>query len=146
MYLYKRHDFWAFQGDIVTHLIAPKHGSIRPERIDSITEKVGEWRKANAIHAWFVANVQNGVDDCHEYECSPDQLRTLLELVNTVLKDPTKGPDLLPTQGGFFFGPISYDEFYLDDLKDTRDMLALELSQERLCGEPNVYFVYRSSW
>jgi hypothetical protein len=63
-----------------------------------------------------------------------------------VLEDPAKAPELLPTQEGFFFGSYEYDEYYLDDLRDTHDMLALELSEERLCGEPNVYFVYRSSW
>lgn len=26
--------------------------------------KVGYWRKANAVHKWFVENVQDGVDEC----------------------------------------------------------------------------------
>ena len=29
-------------------------------KVQYITLKVGQWRKANAIHAWFVANVQAG--------------------------------------------------------------------------------------
>ena len=26
--------------------------------------QIASWRKANAIHKWFVDNVQDGVDDC----------------------------------------------------------------------------------
>ena len=25
------------------------------------------WRKANAIHGWFVKNAQQGIDDCRTY-------------------------------------------------------------------------------
>lgn len=37
---------------------------INPEKVKEITEEVGYWRKANAIHGWFVDNVQKGNDDC----------------------------------------------------------------------------------
>ena len=29
--------------------------------------EVGYWRKANAIHKWFVDHVQNGQDDCGQH-------------------------------------------------------------------------------
>ena len=29
--------------------------------------EVAYWRKANAIHGWFVYNIQDGVDDQNEY-------------------------------------------------------------------------------
>lgn len=35
------------------------------------------WRKANAIHRWFVENVQGGNDDCGDYYVSRDQLANL---------------------------------------------------------------------
>ena len=38
---------------------------------------VCDWRKANHIHHWFVQNVQDGNDDCGEYEVKPDHLHTL---------------------------------------------------------------------
>ena len=38
------------------------------------------WRKANAIHKWFVENVQEGVDDCGEYEVTVEQLTELRDL------------------------------------------------------------------
>lgn len=53
---------------------------------ESIFEDVGYWRKANAIHRWFVENVQNGVDDCGYYEVSKEQLEELLDVCNQVLE------------------------------------------------------------
>ena len=50
---------------------------------------VGYWRKANQIHAWFVDNVQDGIDDCREYEISKENLEKLLETCKTV-KDNSK--------------------------------------------------------
>lgn len=46
---------------------------------------VAYWRKANQIHAWFVENVQNGVDDCGDYYVSREQLKQLRDLAARVL-------------------------------------------------------------
>lgn len=43
------------------------------------------WRKANAIHKWFVDNVQGGNDDCGTYEVYPEQLSELRDLCKQVL-------------------------------------------------------------
>lgn len=59
---------------------------VKDERVSEIVESVGYWRKANAIHAWFVENVQDGEDDCKEYYVSREQLKELLDIVDTVLK------------------------------------------------------------
>ena len=32
--------------------------------ISGIKYDAGYWRKANAVHGWFVNHVQRGVDDC----------------------------------------------------------------------------------
>lgn len=57
-------------------------------RYISAFQEVGYWRKANAIHRWFVENVQNGNDDCDYYPVTFDQLAALLDVcervVNTV--------------------------------------------------------------
>ena len=37
--------------------------------------RVAYWRKANAIHQWFVQHVQNGQDDCNEYHVTREQLQ-----------------------------------------------------------------------
>lgn len=46
---------------------------------------VGYWRKANAIHAWFVANVQDGKDDCHDSYVSRKHLEELRGICRKVL-------------------------------------------------------------
>ena len=134
-------------------------------------EEVGYWRKANAIHRWFVENVQNGEDDCGEYRVSHEQMQELLDRVNKVLAasklvkgkvhayqtlengewvehfiegqvihDPSTAQELLPTQSGFFFGVTDYDEYYLEDLKQTKEILETALADQK--GD----FYYHSSW
>jgi len=43
------------------------------------------WRKANAIHKWFVDNVQEGVDKCQESYVSEEQLIDLRDTCQQVL-------------------------------------------------------------
>jgi len=59
---------------------------IDKKRISYVEEDIAYWRKANAIHSWFVKNVQGGVDDCGTYDVTKGQLFELFELVTTVLK------------------------------------------------------------
>lgn len=49
----------------------------------SLTE-VAYWRKANAIHAWFVDNVQDGIDECEESPVSREKLNELLSLCRKI--------------------------------------------------------------
>ena len=55
----------------------------------SIAEEVGYWRKANAIHKWFVDNVQDGEDDCEYHEVNKEQLKELLDICK-LIKDKCK--------------------------------------------------------
>jgi hypothetical protein len=48
-------------------------------------EGVGYWRKANAIHKWFVENVQGGEDDCGRYEVEQGVLKELREVAQEVV-------------------------------------------------------------
>jgi len=100
------------------------------------------WRKANAIHKWFVNNVQNGKDDCQEYEVATEQLQELLNTVNQVLKENELALTLLPTGSGFFFGDTSYDEYYFDDLRYTKERLEYLLKNV----SDDYWFIYRASW
>lgn len=81
---------WSHMKPEELHEITVKKGgeivkSIKPERIYEIVEEVAKWRKANAIHKWFVDNVQDGEDDCKEYHVSHDQLTELRDLCAKVL-------------------------------------------------------------
>jgi len=100
------------------------------------------WRKANAIHGWFVNVVQDGEDNCREYEVDRSQLETLRDLCKDILEHPDaeRDEDLEPTQG-FFFGSYEKDEWYYEDLKNTVEGL------DRVLSLPKEYsFSYQSSW
>lgn len=58
---------------------------IKPERISYIIEEVAYWRKANAIHKWFVSHVQGGKDDCGSYYVSREKLTELKAACDKVL-------------------------------------------------------------
>ena len=139
-----------------------------------IFQNCAYWRKANAIHSWFVQNVQNGVDDCDTYQVTREQLEALKEACEIVLfqvktedaqvcvgiqhqhgKDipmmqdgkvitnPEVCAEALPTQSGFFFGSTDYDEYYIEDLSKTVQMLTEVIEQtdwetQTVC--------YSSSW
>jgi hypothetical protein len=111
-------------------------------KVECIVEEAAYWRKANAIHGWFVTHVQHGQDDCGCYDVSREQLATLLETVNRVLADDALAASLLPTQPGFFFGGTAYDDGYFFDLEETRTMLSALLRAD----DPNTDFVYQASW
>lgn len=86
----------------------------------NIKEEVAYWRKANAIHQWFVDNVQDGEDDCCVHrELTKSDLLELRNIAHEVYTNPDLAEELLPTQYGFFFGSTSYDRWYMDDLERT---------------------------
>lgn len=149
MYLVKRHyvQRWAHQSPEEQFEVTVKRGdvaydAIKMERVTEIVEQVAYWRKANAVHAWFVKNVQDGQDDCRDYYVSREQLMELLSLAQEALtsKVPAK---LLPTKAGFFFGNLEYDEDYRIDMSDTVRQLT-EILAEPETGHGSFY--YRASW
>ena len=134
------------------------YAPIKPERVSYVIEQVAYWRKANQIHRWFVENVQHGEDDCAPYYVTVEQLRELLTVVRQAI-EVYKGnrandsalagalEELLPTERGFFFGSLEYDEDYLIDLEDTRDALEPILAGHEGSGEPtDASYYYRASW
>ena len=114
-----------------------------PFPVEGVIIKLGYWRKANAIHRWFVTNVQSGEDDCRHYYVSKEKLETLLETVNAVLKDHSKAAELLPTQGGFFFVGTAYDDFYFQVLEDTKQIIKKVLDSD---VQREYDIEYHASW
>jgi len=93
MYLSKRTYVkrWDHQSEAVTHSVTvtkggKPHPEFKPERVSHVIEEVAYWRKANAIHKWFVDHVQSGNDDCREYYVDQDQLRELVDLCKQVIR------------------------------------------------------------
>lgn len=99
------------------------------------------WRKANAIHKWFVDNCQNGVDECQTVSVSDEQLTVLRDLCRQVLQ--TRDATPLPPQAGFFFGSAEVDKYYWQDLAYTAEGLTELLEDKRF---ENWQFRYHSSW
>jgi hypothetical protein len=116
----------------------------------TVSVHVAYWRKANAIHGWFVENVQGGIDECNSHHVQLDQLRELVALCEALLekRDPEAAAEELPTGSGFFFGGTAYDDWYWDTLQDTVDQLRLLLAWfDDEQHEPEQWDIsYRSSW
>lgn len=120
----------------------------------SVSVNVAYWRKANAIHNWFIENIAGGEDDCRPFHVSRDEL---VELHNTIKEamdmrsmqeanpdEALPGPeDILPTQSGFFFGSTEYDEWYWENLEWTENRLATILKDQAFA---DFDFEYRASW
>lgn len=109
----------------------------------SVTQNVAYWRKANAIHSWFITNVGNGIDDCEPFVVTKENLEELLDLCRKVIENPKKCAKLLPTEDGFFFGDTEYNEYYFNSVKYTIATL------ERLISETdfeNEVMFYQASW
>lgn len=144
MYLYKKTFVWpnSMRKDGESKFKLSGAKNVKDERVRYIIEEVGYWRKANAIHRWFVENVQNGVDDCGDYIVSKDNLRDLLVLCHEVMKDKNKAGELLPTQEGFFFGTTEYGEWYFNDIG-----LTIKIIEEALRDSDEIeQLYYHSSW
>ena len=59
------------------------------------------------------------------------------------VEDSSVAEELLPTQSGFFFGGTGYDEYYIEDVKETIDIITNVLETTDFDKEM-IYYV--SSW
>jgi len=126
---------------------AGKPYKIKLKRVSEISESVGYWRKANAIHKWFVDNCQKGVDDCGEYYVSVENLKELLSVCEEVEKANKRSvkktaKKLLPTQEGFFFGGTEINDWYFEDVKYTIKLIKSLFKENKEDAD----FYYQSSW
>lgn len=124
-----------------------------------LNKEVAYWRKANAIHKWIYENCANeGQEDHEDIEVSKEKLEELVEVCKRVLADletcekskteihtgwqgdkeiyeeievynSKVAEELLPTQSGFFFGSLHYDEWYKKDLEDTIEQITRVLEE-----------------
>ena len=120
----------------------------------SIDYPAGYWRKANAIHNWFVHNVQDGRDECQKSYVESQKLRDLRDACELVLyahdKDTRPVQEVaeesgLETKSGFFFGGTEYDEYYLEDLRYTAKLIT-RLEVAGVFDNAWVDVFYQASW
>lgn len=116
-----------------------------PGRVCYITTEVLYWRKANAIHNWFVKNVQDDEDDCREYYVPIDKLKELRDTLSEILANKDKVEELLPTIHGFFFGSADYDQWYFDEIQRTESVLT-DVINSVVDNDYGLSFYYQSSW
>ena len=157
MYLDKRTSVrnWSHQTKDERYSVSVKRGGkrldkIQTKRITHIIEEIGYWRKFNALHRWFVENVQEGNDDCKQYWVSQKALTDLLEVLKKVaasrnrlvdnLRDTETAKENLPTVGGFFFGDTDYNEYYYDEVESTIKII------EEAVKDTDADYYYSSSW
>lgn len=141
MYLRAERYMWYNEDDLKAEV-----GQAFPElpegaAIKSVEAEIGYWRKANAVHDWFVKNVQEGVDECQRSPVGRDDIQRLREVCQKVVDDPSLAASLLPTASGFFFGSTDYDDWYLKDIETT-----IEICDRALSLPDNWDLYYQSSW
>lgn len=110
-------------------------------RVKGIEVEAMYWRKANAIHKWFVDNVQDGEDECREHYVTREQLKELRDVCINALADPENASNYLSPTSGFFFGSTATDQWYFDALKETIKGLNACLDMDKQWS-----FYYCSSW
>jgi hypothetical protein len=143
---------------------------IKPERVSYVVEQVAYWRKFNALHNWFVNECGDGEDRCQEIYIGdrlPELLETLLKVKEVYENSPKKKvqvesgwsngeksfvevevpedtdtlDELFPTSSGFFFGGTEYDEYYIEQVNET-----IELIEGLLKEDENGDYYYQASW
>jgi hypothetical protein len=138
--------------------------------VKEVTFRGMYWRKANAIHGWFINNVaEKGVDDCQEMNLSREQLETLRSDCIKALANPDRQYQIennkvfyllcdylnsldqkitvdnyenpLEPSAGFFFGSDDLGDYYYSQLEYTIDLITTLLEQS-----DQLEFIYRASW
>lgn len=116
----------------------------------SITVTAIYWRKSNAIHHWFVENVQDDNDDCGSYCVTIESLEELRDICQNVIDkhENTYSQEVLPTETGFFFGDTDINQHYYEDVKRTADALNKELLlTKKIAGTKlEIEYSYQASW
>ncbi len=142
MYLTAKRYIW-FTEEAVSNAVAELFPELKDRKVKQVEAEAAYWRKANAIHKWFVEKVQEGMDDCGNYYVSREQLAELRDTCRRVLDFRHLAVDQLPPTEGFFFGGTDIDEWYWQNLEDTVKMIDSILAD---FPEDKWEFEYHSSW
>ena len=142
MYLRAERYVWYNEDDISEAVAAVFPELPAGTEVKSVSAEIGYWRKANAVHKWFVDHVQAGVDECQKSAVSRDDITRLRDICQRIIDNPDLAPSLLPTQEGFFFGSTEYGEWYLQDIQTTLEICDRALALPDLRWD----LFYQSSW
>jgi len=138
--------------------------NIPANKVSVIVEHIGYWRKANAIHHWFTKDQKDDTsaevtyedllqlkEDCQKViDSLKAQKMITKEIPHPYKKEETMtievwpnvdlAMELLPPQKGFFFGSYDIDEWYLDDLEHTVEII------DNIEDDKSSWFIYTASY
>ena len=146
MYLIKRNHIGATYAHNEVHgsLSINKCGRklpIKLNRVQTIDELVGYWRKAYAVHNWFSCHVIGGIEDCKDYYFDIEIIKELYDDVCVTLESP---------QSGYIrFPGADQGEWFWQDMRETKRILHSVIKDYEECKElgiPTQEYVYRPSW
>lgn len=135
----------------------------------TINVNIAYWRKANAIHQWFISHCADDVDNCQAIIVDIEDLHELKDTCERILNAPNNIElmnRLLPPQSGFFFGETDLNDpdtltEYLENVKYTNDVLSEEFkivdefknyktpspyNPEKSITAIHIYYTYQASW
>jgi len=118
----KRHEIIILQGEKV-------RTDIPADKISEVICNVMYWRKANAVHRWFVENCQDGNDDCREAYVSQEQLEELRNICERVLAECKLVKGKIVNGMTFKDGkdePILEDGEFIEDPSTAEELLPTE--------------------
>jgi hypothetical protein len=112
----------------------------------SLQIPLGYWRKASAIHAWFIRNQEQ--DDCKPIDVGIEELKELRTTCQQILEagvHPDRlrlADELLPSRAGFFFGPTNLLDpevwaWYLEYLRITVGTVERAIALDCWCTAQN---------
>lgn len=123
-------------------LVKNKYG-IRHIYIEKISRKeLAYFRKVNFLIPFFENYFNTKIENLKDLEITKESIKELKDRCEHILADHTIAKDLLPTQGGFFFGSINYDEYYYDDVVDVLDNCNVLLQEFDKLEEDLILIVY----
>ena len=105
----------------------------RKNNNQNIVKNLAYFRKVNFLVSFFEVKV-GGLENCEpktiEKWMVEQLIETCCEIANTYNKNKDNrlkwlklAESTLPTTDGFFFGSTEYDKYYIQDVRDTRDMM-----------------------
>jgi hypothetical protein len=145
MYLEKRTHVrnWEYMKPEQRHQVTVKRNGevredIQPDRISEIVEHVAYWRKANAIHNWFVEHVQKGEDNCQAYYVSREKLAELKATCDKVLAASKLKPGKI--ENGYVISPGYGDEVVRKPIVEDGEVIADPQIAETLLPTTSGFF------
>jgi hypothetical protein len=161
----------------IVDLVSGIFGFAPSQDSPSVTVKmtIGYWRKANAIHSWFVKNCQDGIDECQTTHVSVEKLQQLrstceqvldsVELVNGKNHAGTTYHSDGRIEKHFFDGDVvaqpniaasilpTQEGFFFGNtdydqgyIQDVKDTISILDVALQHAKESDVYFEYHASW